>query len=74
MNLDKNSKKADEIANLYRAALYLGLGKKEMALDFLKKAKAESIIKPWDLKNHQKQLFWAEKILDQYHLQRFKFS
>lgn len=72
--LDKNSKKADQIANLYRAALYLAKGDKDLALEFLAKAGAVKIIDKNDLNTYQKRLFWAEKILDQYHLQRFKFN
>ena len=74
MKLNKKSKRADKIANLYRAALYLAQGDKKLALDFLEKAEAVEIVKKEDLNNSQKQLFWAEKILDQYHQQRFKLA
>lgn len=72
--LKKHSKQADKIANLYRAALYLAKGDKDLALEFLAKADAGEIIDKNDLRTSQKKLFWAEKILDHYHLQRFKFS
>lgn len=71
--LDKNSKKADKIANLYRAALYLAKGNKDLALEFLHKAKAVEIINKDDLKTDKRRLFWAEKIFDQYHLERLQF-
>lgn len=38
MGLDKNSLKADAIANFYRAALYLAQGNPETGLEFLQKA------------------------------------
>jgi len=80
MALDKNSKESDAIANLYRAAFYLAGGHKEVGLEFLEKAskylsgkispKLEKFIssKNKGLKTQGDFLFWAEKILDQYHL------
>ncbi len=70
MELSKFDIKSDGIADLYRAALYLGRGASETGLEFLKKASKKlnkRLIKPPVIfKNRQEQLFWAEKILDQY--------
>jgi len=84
MALDKNSLKADAVANFYRAALYLAQGNLEVGLDFLKKAEVffpdeatgfEEIIKnPEVLKGEKERLFWAEKILDQYQKYRLLLS
>lgn len=80
MALDKNSIRSDAIANLYRAAFYLARGSKETGLEFLGKAnkylsgkispKLKNLIfsKDKNLKTQKDCLFWAEKILDQYHL------
>ena len=72
MALDKDSDQSDAIVNLYRAALYLARGSRETGLQFLVKARkrlGKSLLPrlPADeLKSRQQQLFWAEKILDQY--------
>ena len=64
MALNKNSKKSDRIANLYRAAFYLAKGKKNTGLEFLKKSGIK--FKGLDLSTKKKRLFWAEKVLDKY--------
>lgn len=70
MALNKFDKKSDAVADLYRAALYLGRGATEIGLQFLRKAReklGKKLIRlPAKFKNRQQQLFWAEKILDQY--------
>lgn len=70
MKLNKYSMRADGIADLYRSALYLARGADEVGLDFLRKAREkleEKLVEPpGKLKTHQQQLFWAERILDQY--------
>jgi len=70
MALNKFDIKSDGIADLYRAALYLARGNKEVGLEFLDKARkklGERLVEPpTKLENRKKQLFWAEKILDQY--------
>lgn len=78
MALNKLSEESDAIANLYRAALYLARGSKDIGFEFLVKAKAElgevldpkieNLIQNKDkyLKNKQDFIYWAEKILDQY--------
>lgn len=79
MTLNKFSKKSDAIANLYRAALYLARGSRELGLKFLSDAQKvlgktlgvelSGLITNKDkvLKNQKDNLFWAEKILDRYH-------
>ena len=64
MGLDKKSQKSDQIANLYRAALYLAKGKKRTGLMFLKKANFKLEVNPI---NRRQELLLAEKALDQYH-------
>jgi len=67
MELDKNSLKADALVNLYRAAFYLAKGAQEVGLDFFNKAKKQFKLKPiGEIKTKKQQLYWAEKILDQY--------
>jgi hypothetical protein len=80
MTLDKNSLKADGVANFYRAALYLAQGNLKTGLNFLQKATAlfpekmpdfqEIIENPEILSEEKVRLFWAEKILDQYQKQK----
>ena len=68
MELDKNSLKADALANLYRSAFYLAKGNKKLGLDFLKKAK-KTLGTEFNLPNISlPRLVLAEKVLDQYHL------
>jgi len=73
----KNSLRADAIANLYRCALYLGLGNSGVALSFLKKYLSQMgkkqlgdlgkiIYNPLLIASKKDRLFWAEKALDQY--------
>lgn len=64
MAVDKYSKKADKIANLYRAAFYLAKGSKDVAMDFLNKS-GESF-KGIKTESEKDRLFWAEQILDKY--------
>lgn len=70
MELNKFDIKSDAVVDIYRAALYLARGSEEVSLEFLKKAAKKLGRKlempPGKLKNRQQQLFWAEKILDQY--------
>lgn len=76
--LDKNSYNSDAIVDLYRSALYLARGSKEVGLSFFKKAKKvfgdkldprlNSLITNQELfKNKRNRFYWAEKILDEYH-------
>jgi len=71
MALDKYSQQADAVANLYRAALFLARGSRKAGLEFLKKAR-ERLGEEIDpvLKTRADELYWAEKILDQYHKAR----
>ena len=71
MALDKHSQQADAVANLYRAALFLARGSRKAGLEFLRKAQERLGIKlnP-TLENRDDELYWAEKILDQYHKAR----
>lgn len=69
MNLDKTSLNSDKIANLYRAAYSLAKGNKELTIKFLENSPAlkikSNIKKPL---SKATRLYWAEKLLDQYHL------
>jgi len=79
MALNKNSYQSDAVVNLYRAAFYLAKKSKEMGIEFLIKAQKNlgnkldsqiiSLIKNKGkyLKDNENSLYWAEKILDQYH-------
>lgn len=79
MVLSKDSYQSDAIANLYRAAFYLAKESREVGIEFLVKAKKKlgdkldpqiaSLIKNKEkyLNNNKKLLYWAEKVLDQYH-------
>jgi len=79
MALNKDSYQSDAVANLYRAAFYLAKESKEVGIDFLIKAQKKignkldpqiaSLIKNQEkyLKNNKNLLYWAEKVLDQYH-------
>ncbi len=67
----KKSFQGDAVGNLYRSALFLAKGNVSLALFFLEKASKklhiDQIVKNPDLlKSKKKQLYWAEKILDQY--------
>lgn len=64
MGLDKKSQQSDQIANPYRAALYLARGQKKTGLSFLKKANFKQMTHP---RNRQQELLLAEKALDRYH-------
>lgn len=70
MALNKFDRESDGIADLYRAALYLARGADEVGLEFLQKARKKLgqrlVETPSVLKTHQQQMFWAEKVLDQY--------
>lgn len=75
MALNKYSYESDAIVNLYRAAFYLAKGSQVVGLNFLKKAKGKlgTLGKELDslqleqLKSLQDSIYWAEKILDEYH-------
>lgn len=80
----KYDKQADGVGFLYRAAFYLAKGDAELAVAFLKKAlnsiKKDNIQilrsvsgKPELIKEKTKQLYWAEKILDEYKRLYFQF-
>jgi len=84
MILNKNSYQSDAVASLYRAAFSLARGSKEVGIDFLIKAQKRlgskfdpqitSLIENKEkyLKNNKDFLYWAEKVLDQYH--RFRIN
>jgi len=69
MGLNKFSKKDDRIANLYRAALFLAQGDKTTGLYFLKNSDSLFVTKVAN-SSPDRHRFWAEKILDEYHLRR----
>ncbi len=66
----KKDKKVDAIANLYRAALYLGRGSKKVGLDFYQKAKDKLggliALDTKAIKKNKDSKYIAEKILDEY--------
>jgi hypothetical protein len=76
MDLNKFNKSSDGIADIYRAALYLARGNTDIGARFLDQAKVkagEKFIGPFlsgisfdKIKTRRQQLFWAEKVLDQY--------
>ena len=76
MALNRFDLKADGIADVYRAALYLARGDNNIGLRFLKQARGKigerflgsslSEISADKLTTRQQQLFLAEKLLDQY--------
>lgn len=70
MALNKNSKKSDKIANLYRASFYLAKDAKGTALMFLKKSGRN--FGKLTLNTKKERLIWAEKILDEY--KRLKYQ
>ena len=71
MVLNKHSRQADAVANLYRAALFLARGSRKAGLEFLQKAKERLGEGPNPvLRTRADELYWAEKILDQYHKAR----
>jgi hypothetical protein len=81
MDLDPKSHKADALANLYRASLFLTRSQVETGISFLEKALPyfeesipDNLRKLIDnkqiLNSREQQLFWAEKVLDCYHLLR----
>lgn len=85
MGLSKFDKKSDGIADIYRAALYLARGDNVLGLRFLNQAKTKiskkfteaalSAITVKKLTTRQQQLYWAEKVLDQYlRLKNIKFK
>lgn len=61
----KNSHYADGIGYLYRAALYMAQGQKELAISFVKTAE-EKIGKQIILPKSGNDRYVAEKILDSY--------
>jgi len=70
MGLNKFDIKSDGIVDAYRAAFYLAKGANKVGLEFLRKARkklGKKLVKlPHKIKSREQQLFWAEKILDQY--------
>ena len=68
MELKKSSLYADALANLYRSAFYLARGAGKTGLVFFKKAQREiGLTSIGQIKTRRQQLYWAEKILDEYH-------
>ena len=64
MALNKKSPHSDAIANLYRAALYLGKGERAAGLKFLQKSPLSPISSlP---RNRQEELLLAERALDEF--------
>jgi len=79
MERNKFDLKSDGIADIYRAALYLARGLDKTGLDFFNKArsklKEQLVCPPSYLKSRKLQLFWAEKILDQYlRLKKYSYT
>lgn len=69
MVLDKKSLRADALANLYRAAYYLAKGQAQTGRVFL--TRAQKILNfNFEIDASQPDLYWAEKILDQYQKQK----
>lgn len=76
MDLNPQSKQSDAIGNLYRSALFMVKGQVDLSLTFLEKAHLvlrkkipASLVRLLTAKDslpRKRQLFWAEKILDQY--------
>jgi hypothetical protein len=64
MAINKYSVEEDKLANLYRAAYYLGSGAVGVGLELLAKTKLDFPEMDLDTENDQK--YWAEKILDKY--------
>ena len=66
----KKDTKADAIANLYRAALYLGRGSKKVGLDFYQKAKDRLglliTLNVKEIERNKDLKYVAEKILEEY--------
>jgi hypothetical protein len=67
MVLDKKSLRTDALANLYRAAYYLAKGQTQTGQVFL--TRAQKVLN-FNLKvdASRSDLYWAEKILDQFNL------
>ena len=85
MGLDKKSLASDGVGDLYRAALYLAKGSKQMAVSFLQKAqkKIGNLDKPVfqflnnpgkSINKKRDNLYWAEKILDNYKKLKFNYT
>lgn len=82
MALNKNDKKSDAIADLYRASYYLAKGSKDVGVMFLLKAKKKlgdkialdigKIVKLGRSENPFDCRYWAEKALDEH--KRLKMS
>lgn len=62
----KLSEEADKLACLYKAAFYLAKDYKERALEFLKKSAVDLDLPSLDELKKGDELYWAEKILDEY--------
>lgn len=77
MGLVSKSKKSDALGNLYRSALFMAKGQTNLSISFLRKAhsilkeklstQVVDILKKKETLSKEQQLFWAEKILDQYY-------
>lgn len=79
MELNPKSRQSDALGNLYRSALFMAKGQVDLSMAFLGKAHRvlgeklpKTIVQLMNtngkLTDRKKQLFWAEKIFDQYHL------
>ncbi len=62
----KFSEEADRLACLYKAAFYLAKGYKKRAWDFLKRSHLNFYLPPLGSLEKKEELYWAEKILDEY--------
>lgn len=80
MELNSQSKQSDALGNLYRSALFMVKGQTSLSLSFLRKAhdvlkdklstQVVDMLKRKEILAKEQQFFWAEKILDQYHVQK----
>ncbi len=62
----KFSEEAGRLACLYKAAFYLAKGYGKRAWDFLKKSGIDFNFPHLDSLKKKEELYWAEKILDEY--------
>lgn len=62
--MDRKSKDADRVANLYRAAYCVATGSDSLARKFLQKAGL--FLESFEIRTPQERNYWAEKIFDEY--------
>lgn len=77
MELKSDSLESDAVGNLYRSALFMVKGQTNLSLTFLRKAQnvlkeklsteIVDLLRNKTALSKNQSLFWAEKILDQYH-------